>query len=110
MENQLSMIANKISFAIAILSWIAFAFGFFILKRRVKQKEQKRDKLAMVGMLLEGAGFALVFSVRRDSFADIIPMSILVETVMTILVGCLAVASVWLALVAFKTLGKQWDV
>jgi protein-S-isoprenylcysteine O-methyltransferase Ste14 len=104
------MIANKISFAIAILSWIAFAFGFLILKRRVKQKEQKRDKLAMVGMLLEGAGFVLVFSVRRDSFADIIPMSILVETVMTILVGCLAVASVWLALVAFKTLGKQWDV
>lgn len=105
MENQLS----KIAFAICMGSWIVFAFGFFFLKRRVKQKEQRRDKLAMIGMLLEGAGFALVFSIRREMLSDIVPMSASVEIVLTILAGCLAIASLWLALSAVRTLGKQWD-
>jgi protein-S-isoprenylcysteine O-methyltransferase Ste14 len=109
MENQLSIVVNRISFGITIFSWIVFAFGFFFLKRRVKQKEQRRDKFAMIGMLLEGAGFALVFSVRRDPFTDIVSMSLSVEIVLTILAGCLAIASLWLALSAVKTLGKQWD-
>lgn len=109
MENQLSLLLNNIAYAITIISWIVFAFGFFFLKRRVKQKKQRRDTLAMIGMLLEGAGFALVFSVRREMLSDIIILSVSIEIVLTILAGCLAIASVWLALSAVKTLGKQWD-
>lgn len=109
MENQLNIIANKISFAITVFAWIVFAIGFLILKRRKPQKQQKRDKLAMIGMLLEGAGFALVFSVRRDLFTDIYPMNAVADIILTIIAGCLAIASVWLALSAVKTLGKQWD-
>jgi len=104
------MITNKISFAITILSWIVFGFGFLILKRRQSQKKQKKNKLAMIGMLLEGAGFALVFSVRRDVLTDIFPMNTFLKIILTILTGSLAIASVWLALSAVKTLGKQWDI
>jgi len=103
------MIPNKISFAITMFSWIVFAFGFLILKRRKPQKHHKRDKLAMIGMLLEGAGFALVFSVKREFFTDLFPINSFVEIILTVLVGCMAIASVWLALAAVKTLGKQWD-
>lgn len=103
------MLANKIAFAITIISWIVFALGFIFLKRRVKQKGQRRDKLAMIGMLLEGTGFALVFSIRREMLSDIVPMNLSVEIILTILAGCLAIASLWLALSAVKTLGKQWD-
>ena len=109
MENQLSLQLNKIAFAITMISWIIFAFGFLILKRRRPQKHNKRDKLAMIGMLLEGAGFALVFSIRREMLSDFIPMIESVEILLTILAGCLAVVSVLFALSAVKTLGKQWD-
>ena len=103
------MVANKISFAITITCWIVFASGFLSREKQSSQLVKKKNNLAMLGILLEGAGFALAFSVRRDLFADLVSTNDFVEILLTVLAGCMAVASVWLALSAVKTLGKQWD-
>lgn len=104
------MLVNKISFAITIIMWIVFAIGFLLLKRRQKQNEQKKNKLAMIGMMLEGVGFAFVFTVRREPFTNIFPMNYSIQILLTIFSGILAIASVWLGLSAVKTLGKQWNI
>lgn len=104
------MLANKISFAITIIMWIVFAIGFLLLKRRQKQNEQKKNKLAMIGMMLEGVGFAFVFTVRREPFTNIFQMNSSIQILLTIFSGILAIASVWLGLSAVKTLGKQWNI
>lgn len=104
------MLVNKISFAITIIMWIVFAIGFLLLKRRQKQNEQKKNKLAMIGMMLEGVGFAFVFTVRREPFTNIFPMNYSIQILLTIFSGILAFASVWLGLSAVKTLGKQWNI
>lgn len=104
------MFVNKISFAITIIMWIVFAIGFLLLKRRQKQNEQKKNKLAMIGMMLEGVGFAFVFTVRREPFTNIFQMNSSIQILLTIFSGILAIASVWLGLSAVKTLGKQWNI
>jgi len=104
------MLANKISFAITIIMWIVFAIAFLLLKRRQKQNEQKKNKLAMIGMMLEGVGFAFVFTVRREPFTNIFQMNSSIQILLTIISGTLAIASVWLGLSAVKTLGKQWNI
>lgn len=104
------MLVNKISFAITIIMWIVFAIGFLLLKRRQKQNEQKKNKLAMIGMMLEGVGFAFVFTVRREPFTNIFQMNSSIQILLTIFSGILAIASVWLGLSAVKTLGKQWNI
>lgn len=104
------MFVNKISFAITIIMWIVFAIGFLLLKRRQKQNEQKKNKLAMIGMMLEGVGFAFVFTVRREPFTNIFQMNSSIQILLTIISGTLAIASVWLGLSAVKTLGKQWNI
>ena len=104
------MLANKISFAITIIMWIVFTIGFLLLKRRQKQNEQKKNKLAMIGMMLEGVGFAFVFTVRREPFTNIFQMNSSIQILLTIISGTLAIASVWLGLSAVKTLGKQWNI
>lgn len=104
------MLVNKISFAITIIMWIVFAIGFLLLKRRQKQNEQKKNKLAMIGMMLEGVGFAFVFTVRREPFTNIFQMNSSIQILLTIFSGILAFASVWLGLSAVKTLGKQWNI
>ncbi|MBL1124055.1 MAG: isoprenylcysteine carboxylmethyltransferase family protein [Ignavibacteriota bacterium] len=104
------MLANKISFAITIIMWIVFAIAFLLLKRRQKQNEQKKNKLAMIGMMLEGVGFAFVFTVRREPFTNIFQMNSSIQILLTIFSGILAIASVWLGLSAVKTLGKQWNI
>lgn len=104
------MLVNKISFAITIIMWIVFAIGFLLLKRRQKQNEQKKNKLAMIGMMLEGVGFAFVFTVRREPFTNIFQMNSSIQILLTIISGTLAIASVWLGLSAVKTLGKQWNI
>ncbi|MCC7095406.1 MAG: isoprenylcysteine carboxylmethyltransferase family protein, partial [Ignavibacteriaceae bacterium] len=87
-----------------------FAIGFLLLKRRQKQNEQKKNKLAMIGMMLEGVGFAFVFTVRREPFTNIFQMNSSIQILLTIISGTLAIASVWLGLSAVKTLGKQWNI
>lgn len=104
------MLVNKISFAITIIMWIVFTIGFLLLKRRQKQNEQKKNKLAMIGMMLEGVGFAFVFTVRREPFTNIFQMNSSIQILLTIISGTLAIASVWLGLSAVKTLGKQWNI
>lgn len=104
------MLVNKISLAITIIMWIVFAIGFLLLKRRQKQNEQKKNKLAMIGMMLEGVGFAFVFTVRREPFTNIFQMNSSIQILLTIFSGILAIASVWLGLSAVKTLGKQWNI
>lgn len=104
------MLVNKISLAITIIMWIVFAIGFLLLKRRQKQNEQKKNKLAMIGMMLEGVGFAFVFTVRREPFTNIFQMNSSIQILLTIISGTLAIASVWLGLSAVKTLGKQWNI
>lgn len=104
------MLVNKISFAITIIMWIVFTIGFLLLKRRQKQNEQKKNKLAMIGMMLEGVGFAFVFTVRREPFTNIFQMNSSIQILLTIFSGILAIASVWLGLSAVKTLGKQWNI
>ena len=89
---------------------MVFAFGFLLLKRRTSNKKQKGDYSAVLGFVLEAAGYTLVFSIRRDSFTDIIPMNPLVEYLFFVLVVSLAFTSVWLSLSAVKTLDKQWDL
>lgn len=93
-----------------MLSWIVFAVGFLLRKKHTSQKEKKKDKLAMLGIALEGAGFAIVFSVRRAAYTDLVSMNMTAEIILTTFIFFIAIGSVWLALAAIRKLGKQWDV
>jgi protein-S-isoprenylcysteine O-methyltransferase Ste14 len=63
----------------------------------------------MIGLLLEAAGFALIWSLRRNSLSPLLPLAGWAETIVAVMAAAIAAASVWLALAAIFVLGKQWS-
>ena len=89
-------------------AWLVL-FGLFVFRRRgAGAPERARDPRSLVGMALEGVGFAIVWWVRRP-----VGMALAGGTAGVVVDGLavlLAAASVWFVASALKTLGRQWSL
>jgi protein-S-isoprenylcysteine O-methyltransferase Ste14 len=90
-----------------ILSWIFFALLFLLRKRPPEVKEAKRVTAAKWGILLQGLGFALVWTVHRSYWWPL-PASTVGEAALAAVAVILSLASSLLCMRAIQTLGKQW--
>jgi protein-S-isoprenylcysteine O-methyltransferase Ste14 len=97
-------------FAVVLLSWVAFVAVFLIHKKPASGPERKRESSSMIGLGLQGAGYAVIWILHRRYFSSIAEMNHLVEIVLAVFTSGLAIFSVWLAAAALKTLGKQWSL
>lgn len=98
-------------FVAVMLCWMAFAAAFIFRKKppAASTVERKRERASLIGILIQGFGYALVWIVRRPYFSPIMPMSRWLEIALAILTIGLAVVSVWMVVAAVSTLGKQWS-
>lgn len=101
---------NTAAFYAVMASWVVFLFAFILQKRPPKPEEQKRDTKANPGILLEAAGFAIVWFVRRPMDTSLLPGSSLVGLFTALLAVVIAGGSVWFTITAIRILGKQWAV
>ena len=91
------------------LCWLVL--GAALLPRKPwHTPERQRDPTSIVGFALHGLAFATVWLMRRQRFTPIVPMSASIEMAMAMGTCALSVGSVWLNVVALRTLGKQWSV
>jgi protein-S-isoprenylcysteine O-methyltransferase Ste14 len=95
-----------------ILCWIFFAGIFLLRKRPPKETEAKRDRRALVGIVLQMCGYFLVwFQPPRAQFLPpVAALSGVLGIAFAVFTISLAAASVWLMKSAVRTLGKQWAV
>lgn len=105
-----SELLSKITFVWVIFCWIVFALVFLLRKRQPNAGETKRDNKATLGVILEGVGYAVVWSIRRPLGAPIFTAGIIIESFVALFTALLAASSVWLVLAAVQMLGKQWAV
>lgn len=103
------MFLNKISFVIVSVSWIVFVAGFLFYFKLPSKNEKLRNSFAMLGFVFEAVAFAIIFLVRRDLLSDFFPVNLLVRLIITVSITCLAIASTYLSIAAFSSLGKQWS-
>jgi protein-S-isoprenylcysteine O-methyltransferase Ste14 len=96
-------------YIVMIVSWLIFFFGFrWFQFRRPKTREKRRDRVSIIGIILQGAGFATVWIIQRPLFAPILPMPTWAEVVLAIVTMLIAAGSIWLVFSAVRTLGVQW--
>jgi len=92
-----------------IISWLVFFVGFRWFRfRRPKTTEKRRDRVSLVGIVLQGTGYVIMWIIERPLFAPILPMPTWVEVVVAIITVLIAVGSIWLAFSAVQALGAQW--
>jgi protein-S-isoprenylcysteine O-methyltransferase Ste14 len=95
---------------IVMLCWGAVAFAFLFRKRGGATEERKRDPRAMAGLLLEAAGYVIVWMFRRNT-AYLFPLpGVTFDIFIGVVVCLLALFSAWLVAAAVRTLGRQWAV
>ena len=95
-----------------MVCWLVFAGVFLFRKRPPKSPDATRDSRATLGIILQMAGYFLVwFQPPHSDF--LAPLSILYGipgTVFAVVTVAVAGASVWLVAASVRTLGKEWAV
>ena len=106
----MSKMLPVIDMALVLGGWLAFWVVFLRRRRPPASAELKRDRSYLAGIALQGAGLALVWAVPGVKFSSNTGWAVLLQALLTLSVGCLVVASVWLTGAAVRTLGKQWSI
>jgi len=108
--SETAQVAQRTAFYAVIGCWCVFVVAFGLRKRTPRAREAKRDQTALTGMVLEGAGYFMVWfqPLQRRQFAPVASGSQVVEWGLAVLAVAIAAASVWLVNAASRRLGKQW--
>jgi protein-S-isoprenylcysteine O-methyltransferase Ste14 len=103
---------HAVGFGVVVVSWFAFALVFLLFLRRKPPTgaESKRDSGSTLGLALQGAGYAFVWTFMRQKFTHIAPLGRVFDIAVIVLTIALAVGSVWMMRSAFATLGRQWSL
>ena len=58
-------------YIVMIISWLVFFVGFRWFRfRRPNTREKRRDRVSVIGILLQGAGYAIIWVIERRLFHD----------------------------------------
>ena len=92
-------------FCIVILGWIVFGLFFLLNSRMPRTGTARRDRRSLLGMILQGMGYGIVWGFRRN-LAPAGPW----EPLRALLVIVFLIASIALTVSARRRLGKQWSL
>jgi len=90
--------------------WCLFAVVFLLRKRPARGTKTRSDWKAMVGMAIQGTGYAIVWflPLRRVPLGAVVAMPRTAEIALGGITIAMALASVWMVNAAIRELGTHW--
>lgn len=99
-----------LAFVVMILSWFAFVLAFVLHKKPPSPPDAKRDPTSIIGIVLQGLSYAIVWMARRVWFTPLFALPGYFDVVLALFTAALAIVSVWFCSQAIRTLGKEWSL
>ena len=99
-----------LAFIVVVLSWLAFVMTFLLHKRPPSPPDKERDPKSIIGIVLQGLSYSVIWIIRRVWFTPMIGANKSLEIGLALLTMLLAVVSVWFCAAAVRTLGQQWSL
>jgi len=99
---------HVIVLGIVLLCWVALGCAFFLRKRPPRAPEVGRDRMWILGLLVQGVSVGMVWTVRRPMFTPMAPLGAPFEIGLALLAVALAVGAVWVLVAAERALGRQF--
>jgi protein-S-isoprenylcysteine O-methyltransferase Ste14 len=84
--------------------------AFLTRKKAPAAPDRKREPASILGIVLQGVSYAMVWSVPRPRFTPIAGFGKFFEIATALLAIVLAISSVWFVSAAVRALGKQWSL
>ena len=97
-------------FTIVMICWFTFAGIFFFRRKPPSGPDKKRDGGSIIGVVLQGLAYGIVWGVHRTAFTPFVSGSQAMAVVAGLTAVVTAVCSVILVLAAVNTLGKEWSI
>jgi protein-S-isoprenylcysteine O-methyltransferase Ste14 len=97
-------------FGAVTTSWFVFWLWFLLRWKNPKATVAKRRGRSAWGLFFQGCGYFLVFGMKRQMFTPLLPMPQPAELALGVVTVAIAAGSVWMWVVAIRTLGKQWGL
>ncbi len=97
------------AFVIVIVNWIVFAAFFVFEKKPRREQATRRERLSVIGIVVQGLSYGTVWMLERPRFTPIVPLPGLLEALLPIAAVAFSTASVWLTMRSIRTLGKEWS-
>jgi protein-S-isoprenylcysteine O-methyltransferase Ste14 len=99
-----------VAFGVIMLCWLGFTLAFILRDKPPKTTDRKRDPSSIKGIVIQGVGFAFVWSFRRPLFGPFAVQNTTLESALSVIAMLVAVLSVWMVVSAVRTLGKEWSL
>jgi protein-S-isoprenylcysteine O-methyltransferase Ste14 len=96
-------------FASVLLCWVILGAAVIFRKRPPATKLARRGKSFLPGLILQAAGFAAAWSIRRQLFTHMIELPRPLEIALAVLTVLLALLSAAFAVWAVRALGRHWS-
>lgn len=102
----------QIVFAAVMLAWVVFITAFIFGKRPAASvtPDRKREPMSIVGLVLQGLAYGLVWATPRPWFTVFLPLPDWGQILWAAITVGVAGVSVWFAVAAVRTLGKEWSL
>ena len=97
-------------FVLVMCSWFAFAAVFFLRQKTESAPDRRKDRGSILGIVLQGLSYAVVWSVRRPAFSPIFRLSKPMEIIFALVTVLIALGSVGMVTAAVRALGKEWSL
>jgi protein-S-isoprenylcysteine O-methyltransferase Ste14 len=106
------MVMQRITpvFAFVLVCWFLYAGAFLFRLRAQETPQRARRNRSVIGIILVGIGFGIVWSQNRPAGAPLVDLGRPVDRLVGAFAILSAAGSVWLTIASIRTLGKQWNL
>ena len=100
---------TSVAVAVVLACWFVFVLTF-LLREPPVTSDRKRDSSSILGVVLQGLSFLLVWTVRHPVFTSFVPVNKTIAGVLEIIAIVSAIGSLVLVIASVRTLGKEWSL
>ena len=93
-----------------MVCWLIFGLVFLLrlLKQPSGLPETRRNPRSVIGMVLQGLSYGLMWARFRPSLQPIVSMPLWLDIVAAVVAVMIVAGSLWLVVSAVRALGRQW--
>ena len=102
---------DTVAWAAVNICWVSFLLPFLFRKRPpADARDQRRDRMSMVGFVMQAIAYAIIWGTRRPDASGFVPAGYWVRAAFDVAAILSGAWAIWFVVAGVIVLGKQWSL